>query len=229
MSIVPQIIETLPVASAREFTSSSHSVNGREQLTSPRSSPEGNVPKTYTSTALIALTATVAIGCSQPLSPVSPSSLRPSADSSAAFKAGAALSATSAKTFEVRGTLEGTYAGTGVPPFVTVHVEGGGTASHLGRFTFDSTHVVNFIDLTGSGTASLTAANGDQLTGELHGVASPRDAGVFHIVETLTITGGTGRFAGASGEIVIERLSVPGGPANGTTTGSLEGQVTVSH
>jgi hypothetical protein len=185
------------------------------------------MPQTYTSTTLIALTATLAIGCSQPESPVSPSSLV-GVTTGPALQ-GTTSSAISAKTFELRGTLEATYAGSGEPPFVTVHVEGGGTASHLGRFTFESTHVVNFIDLTGSGTASLTAANGDRLTGELRGVATPRDGGVFHIVETLTITAGTGRFTGASGEIVIERLSFPSGPANGTTTGSWEGHVTVSH
>ena len=123
-----------------------------------------------------------------------------------------------------KGSLEGTYAGSGEPPLVSVHVEAQGNASHLGRFTLDSQHVVNFVDLTGAGTAELTAANGDKLTTNLAGVATPQDTpGVFFIVETFTVTGGTGRFAGATGEFVVERLSFPTGPANGTTSGSFEG------
>jgi len=130
--------------------------------------------------------------------------------------------------FELKGEFEGTYVGSGEPPLVTVHVEGVGTASHLGRFVFDSTHVVNFIDFKGRGTASLIAANGDRLTGDLAGEAQLRENGVFFIIEKVTITGGTGRFTGASGEVITERLSFPGGPANGTTTGSLRGHVLVS-
>ena len=123
-----------------------------------------------------------------------------------------------------KGRLEGTYAGSGEPPLVSVHVEAQGNASHLGRFTLDSRHVVNFVDLTGAGTAELTAANGDKLTTNMTGVATPQDTpGVFFIVETHTVTGGTGRFAGATGEFVVERLSFPTGPANGTTSGSFEG------
>ena len=178
-------------------------------------------------TVLLVFAASLAVGCSSPMSPVSPSSLGSGASSLAAVQPGTVTAATGTRAIELKGEFEGTYAGSGEPPFVTVRVEAGGTASHLGRFVFDSTHVVNFIDLTGSGTASLTAANGDRLTGEEHGVATPRENGIFHIAETFTITGGTGHFAGASGEVMIERLSFPGGPANGTTTGSLQGYVLV--
>jgi hypothetical protein len=181
---------------------------------------QGDAPMPYRPIVLLVLSAMVAAGCSNPTSPVSPSSLGLGAGSRAAVQPGT-------RSFDFEGEFEGTYAGSGEPPFVTVHVEAIGTASHLGRFVFDSTHVVNFIDLSGRGTESLTAANGDQLTGEVRGQAEPRENGVFFIVETLTITGGTGRFAGASGEVITERLSFPGGPANGTTTGSLRGHVVV--
>ena len=42
------------------------------------------------------------------------------------------------------------------------------------------------------------------------------------IVEDATIIGGTGRFAGATGSVTINRLS---GPVNRTTTGSFEGTI----
>ena len=101
-------------------------------------------------------------------------------------------------------------------------------ASHLGRFTLDSLHVVNFDDFTGAGTAEITAANGDKLTTNMTGVAMPQDTpGVFYIVETFTVTGGTGRFAGATGEFVVERWSFPSGPTNGTTSGSFEGTLSL--
>ena len=170
----------------------------------------------------------LAAGCSQSGSPTSPSSVASSAQvattTGAATFAADASSAAATNGVPFKGRLEGTYAGSGEPPLVSVHVEAQGNATQLGRFTFDSQHVVNFVDLTGAGTAELTAANGDKLTTNLTGIATPQDTpGVFFIVETLTITGGTGRFAGATGQFVVERLSFPSGPANGTTSGSFEG------
>jgi hypothetical protein len=171
--------------------------------------------------------AALAAGCSQPGSPTSPTSVASSAQvatTPGATFAADGNSAASTKAVPFKGRLEGTYAGSGEPPLVSVHVEAQGNASHFGRFTLDSQHVVNFVDLTGAGTAELTAANGDKLTTNLAGVATPQDTpGVFFIVETFTVTGGTGRFAGATGEFVVERLSFPTGPANGTTSGSFEG------
>ena len=68
------------------------------------------------------------------------------------------------------------------------------------------------------------AANGDTITLDLNGTATPIDPpNVFFITETLTITGGTGRFAGASGTIVIEPTSFAAGPDSGTTSGSMTG------
>jgi hypothetical protein len=177
--------------------------------------------------------AALAAGCSQPGSPTSPTSIASRAQVAgtpgATFSADAS-SAASIATVPFKGRLEGTYAGSGEPPLVSVHVEAGGNSTHLGRFTFDSVHVVNFVDFTGAGTAELTAANGDTLTTTLAGVATPQDApGVFLIVETFTVTGGTGRFAGATGQFVLERLSLPSGPTNGTTSGSFEGTLSVPH
>ena len=183
-------------------------------------------------TPFLIFSVALAAGCSQSGSPTSPTSVASSAQVAttpgAATFAADVSSAAATKAVPFKGRLEGTYAGSGEPPLVSVHVEAQGNATHLGRFTFDSQHVVNFVDLTGAGTAELTAANGDKLMTNLTGIATPQDTpGVFFIVETLTITGGTGRFAGATGQFVVERLSFPSGPANGTTSGSFEGTLSL--
>ena len=103
-----------------------------------------------------------------------------------------------------------------------VLVEGTGHASHLGRFTFSFPHLVNTSTRTATGTYTLTAANGDTLTADVTGTAVPTATpGVLYIVETATITGGTGRFAGATGSFTIERDY---DMVAGTTTGSFEGR-----
>ena len=53
----------------------------------------------------------------------------------------------------------------------------------------------------------MTAANGDTLSADWTGAGFPTaDPNVLLIVENATITGGTGRFANASGSFRVERL-----------------------
>src|SRR4051812_15508733 len=109
------------------------------------------------------------------------------------------------------------------PPFASVLVEGTGQAAHLGRFTFEFPHVVDRSDSTAVGTYTFTAANGDTLTADVIGQGMPTGTpGFLSIVEVATITGGTGRFAGATGGFVIERqYDIVGG----TTIGTFEGTI----
>ena len=60
-----------------------------------------------------------------------------------------------------------------------------------------------------TGSAQLIAANGDMIFTTIVGQAEPvRDTpGLLRIVEINTITGGTGRFAGAKGSFTMERLA----------------------
>jgi hypothetical protein len=120
-----------------------------------------------------------------------------------------------------RGSLEGTQSVTpGQPPFATVDGEATGTATLLGRFTVRFPHTVNFATATGEGTYTFTAANGDMLTAHFTGAAQ---LGVIvTIVEEAEITGGTGRFAGASGSFTARRQF---NQATGVTTGSFEGTI----
>jgi hypothetical protein len=96
---------------------------------------------------------------------------------------------------------------------------GTGVATHLGAFAWYSEFVID--GPFGTGTATLTAANGDQLLATVHAVGTLAEGG-FDIVETNTITGGTGRFAGASGTFTLERF-VSG--VTFRTTGTFAGTI----
>ena len=61
--------------------------------------------------------------------------------------------------------------------------------------------------MTAIGSFTFRAANGDTLTANDSGQASTTgNANVLAIVEHATITGGTGRFAGATGNFTVRRL-----------------------
>jgi hypothetical protein len=126
-----------------------------------------------------------------------------------------------------KGTLSGTAVVTPLnPPIVAVRIDATGTATHLGRFTLDAPHVVNAATLVGVGTYLITAANGDTITADLAGTAvMVEPPNVIAITETATVTGGTGRFAGATGSIQVERIF---NRATGVTTGTLDGWISVA-
>ena len=122
-----------------------------------------------------------------------------------------------------KGSLEGTVTITPLdPPFASVLIEGTGNATHLGRYSVEFIATVNQTTRQGVGPGRLvfTAANGDMLTAEGMGQGTLVAPGVLSITETASITGGTGRFAGATGSFVIERTFFV---AAGLTTGSFEG------
>jgi hypothetical protein len=107
------------------------------------------------------------------------------------------------------------------PPFVFELVEGTGHATHLGRFTVVIPHLVDTSTRIAIGSYQLTAANGDLLFADFIGQASPAPMPVvLFIEETATITGGTGRFAGAGGGFTVERLF---DTVAGTTVGFIGG------
>jgi hypothetical protein len=123
-----------------------------------------------------------------------------------------------------KGSYEGDVTVTPLtPPSVSVLVDATGNATQLGRFSLDIPHVVNRANSTAIGSYEFTAANGDTLFADFTGQATPTSTpGVLYIVETATITGGTGRFAGATGSFISERLF---DTINGTTIGSFEGTI----
>ena len=102
--------------------------------------------------------------------------------------------------------FKGAFSGTGAASaggrceVLTVQIAGTGTATHLGRFTTDQSHcaIPTSLDFT-DGEFTLTAANGDQLRGTYSGELVPLEPPLFAIDGQFTFTGGTGRFANATG------------------------------
>ena len=123
-----------------------------------------------------------------------------------------------------KGSLQGVENNTVNLPNLSVHGEGTGNATKLGRYTVEYDGAVNLITGSGTGFAWVfTAANGDTVTAVGSGQADiPPINGVLHIEEHGTITGGTGRFAGATGSFTVDRLATS---ATGLTTGSFEGTI----
>lgn len=113
-----------------------------------------------------------------------------------------------------RGTAAGVVTGM-VPPNGLV-IESTGTATHLGRFTREERLFLN-PDGSFSGTIVFTAANGDELWVEFEGAfTSPTTA-----VGTYTFTGGTGRFADATGEATFTAYTPDGVHVTATFEGTI--------
>jgi hypothetical protein len=109
------------------------------------------------------------------------------------------------------------------PPFVAVNIEGEGHATQLGHFQVSIPHVTNRSNGTAVGSYVFTAANGDTLNADFTSQVTPTDVpGVVSVAVTATITGGTGRFAGATGSFDAERIV---DMAHGTVTESFDGTI----
>jgi len=160
--------------------------------------------------------------CSQSVSPTSPTAVPGGSLTGASSQALADARSGAAVALPLQGQFEGTATVTPLdPPFAQVVVSATGQASHLGRFTLSIPHVVNFATRSATGTMTLTAANGDTLTASFTGQSQIADP-LVTIVETATVTGGTGRFADASGSFTVNRLF---NRATGATEGTLEGTI----
>ena len=137
---------------------------------------------------------------------------------------GLACPVTAGEHVPFKGSLEGVVTITPINlPIVFVLVEGAGKATHLGKFSVQVPHIVNRSNSTAVGFYQFVAANGDTLTADFTGQATPTSTpGVLYIEETATITGGTGRFAHATGSFTCERLF---DTIAGTTDGSFKGTI----
>ena len=132
-----------------------------------------------------------------------------------------------AKDVPFKGTVSGGF--TSTPPVAcnsTVTISAGGQATHLGNYTWESTHNVNVCSspfvVTG-GSVTLTAANGDQLYGTYTGTSHFIDATpVLAFDITITITGGTGRFENATGTIEVTGEA---DTSTGSSTATMDGTI----
>jgi hypothetical protein len=124
----------------------------------------------------------------------------PTSPSTSSIDGAAVTQASGGSKLPFKGTLQATETADGA----LHHLVGTGEASYLGRFTLTSEFTVTTPPPGAFGTATWTAANGDNIFTTVIGqgvVTFP----VLAVLETHTITGGTGRFAGTAGSIIVDR------------------------
>jgi hypothetical protein len=132
------------------------------------------------------------------------------------------------KRISFEGYLQGheTDALQGSPP-EAISVDGNvtGLATHLGQFTLTYKVTVKISDGSAIGSAELIDADGDHIFISIVGQGEPTDPdtpNLNSIVEIDTVTGGTGRFAGAIGSFTIKRLV---DLTTGFTSGAVHGTI----
>jgi hypothetical protein len=104
-------------------------------------------------------------------------------------------------------------------------ITGTGQATHLGQSVFVANATVNLTTpppFAIAGTAVFTAANGDQFYTRFTGTSTPTGPGTSRGVLNHVITGGTGRFADATGSFTGIALVNTASPTN---TVSFEGRI----
>ena len=133
------------------------------------------------------------------------------------------VAASARKHLPLKGSLQAVETYVANPPSMSVTAIGSGSASHLGQYKISYEVEVNLETLAGVGSAQLVAANGDVLYANLLGQATPTGTtDVFNVVEEFTITGGTGRFANASGSFTLDRVvNITTGVTSGTMNGTI--------
>jgi hypothetical protein len=135
-----------------------------------------------------------------------------------------AVPAAAQKQVPFKGTMQGQDADSDITlTSVKVTTKGTGIATQLGQFSFVLINIVTFATGTSAGTATFTAANGDSFSTTVTGSGEFIAPDLISIMETYTITGGTGRFAGAQGTFIVERLA---SPVTFMTSGSFLGSIT---
>ena len=123
----------------------------------------------------------------------------------------------------LKGSLQAAEIQQGAPPTIHINLNGSGNATQVGLFTYSMQAELTVPALSATNSATFVAADGSTLSAEGTGQGMPTGTpGVISIVETLIITGGTGRFEGASGNITIQRLV---NRANFESSGTIEGLI----
>ncbi|HSJ64372.1 MAG TPA: hypothetical protein VK922_10820 [Gemmatimonadaceae bacterium] len=103
-----------------------------------------------------------------------------------------------------------------IPPILQQGSTAGCRVSHIGLMQVETMQTINVATGSQLGTAEWTAANGDVLYASSQGAATPTGATTIAFSGTTTITGGTGRFAEATGN-----LTVDGWADNAANTGAF--------
>jgi len=128
----------------------------------------------------------------------------------AIFNTGSALAKAGGTDRPVKGTASGTLRVDPVTGAATGDITG--VTSHLGKTAVHFEGILTPTGeegtLAGPATVTIVAANGDRLTGNAAVTSRTTDTGTITTV-VLEITGGTGRFANASGTLTVTCVSGP--------------------
>jgi hypothetical protein len=133
--------------------------------------------------------------------------------------------AAAAKGVPFHGTIQGIEIADVQFPKLFVDASGSGNATHLGCFTLAYEVEVDLLAHSTFGSSVFTAANGDNVFTDIIGFGTPTENPDVHvIVEVHTITGGTGRFAGATGGFIRTYFL---DLVTGLTSGSFDGTIVI--
>jgi hypothetical protein len=125
----------------------------------------------------------------------------------------------------VRGIVHSTETYSTAFPTRLVTANGWGDVSELGRFTVNYETEMNLLDLSANESAHFVGTNGNSIQAQGLGQAvEDQTPGIIQLVEIYTITGGSGRFADASGTLTMKRVV---NLATGSTAGTLEGYILI--
>jgi len=132
----------------------------------------------------------------------------------------------------VFGAIQGHATGTIEFPTLQAAAGGEGTMSRFGRLTYSSQATVDLTTGRSSGAFVLILSNGDTIYGVLSGQGAappPTPPTLGHIMEQLTIRGGTGHFQNASGNLTFDRVVDSSNlPAFDLHSGTVTGTINVS-
>ncbi len=127
------------------------------------------------------------------------------------------------------GSFSGSFTITSTTPTTKATITATGHLEHLGKTTFAGKATMTGTSECGGFTATeqetFTAANGDQIFASATDVACPTsNPNIIHVTASATITGGTGRFAHASGSFTTQVTAAAASPT--ATTGTISGTST---
>ena len=155
-------------------------------------------------------------------SPLSPASMPAGAEAQSQAKGGTdppfsgTVSGTTRAAFPAPGTLE-------------ITLNGGGHATHIGQYEMTAVNTGTFPEPVATGPWVFTAADGSQLFAEIEARGEPIGEWTDRVTSVGKITGGTGRFASATGHFTAIFIA-PRDESTGTGTfsGSFEGRLNLN-
>jgi hypothetical protein len=130
------------------------------------------------------------------------------------------LQALAGSSVPYKGSDRGTFVlgtGTCAEGFVSLNINGRGKAAHLGRYAYHADECFDGVSAF-YGVFTITGANGDTIHANYSGTAA---ADLTSYTETAVIDGGTGRFAGARGDLDVDGLITGPTTYSQTMSGSI--------